>query len=140
MKSVLDRFEEKYIPEPMSGCWLWMGHVNPYGLFQIDGVRVGAHVASYYLLKDGPIEYGMVVRHTCDTPSCVNPDHLELGTYEQNNQDRDRRGRNYQASKTKCLNGHEFTEKNTRHYKGQRWCRRCDADRRLRYRGKGDSH
>lgn len=134
MKSVLNRFEEKYIPEPMSGCWLWIASElgNGYGQFRM-GVEVLAHRVSYRLFK-GEIPPGEVVRHTCDTPSCVNPDHLELGTYRDNNQDRDRRGRNFQSRKTECLNGHPFSEENTRTRGGHRWCRRCDADRRLRYR------
>lgn len=56
------------------------------------GSRIKAHRASYIVHK-GPIPDGMVVRHACDNPPCVNPDHLDVGTDLDNMADMVRRGR-----------------------------------------------
>ncbi len=95
-----DRFEEKYIPEPMSGCWLWIGAVIPdgYGSFRMGDQVVGAHCASYRMAKDD-IPPDMCVLHKCDTRLCVNPDHLFLGTKTVNNQDRKAKGRSVTGDK-----------------------------------------
>ncbi len=77
------RFMVKVQKDPMSGCWLWTGSFRQgYGAF--DGKW--AHVESYKMFK-GPIEKGLMVRHTCDVKECVNPDHLILGTHEDNMKD-----------------------------------------------------
>ncbi len=92
-----DRFWSKVHPEALSGCWLWHGGVNEhgYGIFgrglRVDGV-VKAHRHAY-TLAHGPIPPGLVVRHRCDVPACVNPDHLEIGTYKDNTRDCIERGR-----------------------------------------------
>lgn len=82
------RFEAKYIPEPMSGCWLWIGAIVPgnaghRGSFSIGGKTVLAHRASYAMHK-GAFDSKLCVCHRCDVPSCVNPDHLWLGTNDDN--------------------------------------------------------
>jgi hypothetical protein len=88
---IRERFESKYYPEPNSGCWLWDAHCakNGYGLIGGGGTGGGmklAHRVSYELYV-GPIPDGMNVLHKCDTPCCVNPDHLRLGTLSDNMQD-----------------------------------------------------
>jgi HNH endonuclease len=88
-------FESKYIPEPMSGCWLWTGALwtSGYGQMKIPWTRknIGAHVASY-LLHRGEIPLGLFVCHTCDLRPCVNPDHFFLGTQVDNMRDASRKG------------------------------------------------
>ena len=82
---VAERFAAKYFIEPNSGCWLWTGSLVHDGYPQFyDGVTmVRAHRHSYKV-NIGPIEDGLLVCHKCDTPSCVNPDHLFLGTQREN--------------------------------------------------------
>jgi hypothetical protein len=87
-------FEDKYIPEPMSGCWLWLGYVNRdgYGTLTHHGRVYMAHRFSWALHR-GEIPSGMLVLHKCDTPACINPDHLFLGTHTDNQADKMRKGR-----------------------------------------------
>jgi len=58
----------------------------------VKGKTVRAHRVMYECTK-GPIPPGMVVRHTCDNPACINPDHLIIGTHKDNSQDMVKRGR-----------------------------------------------
>lgn len=72
-----------------SGCWLWTGHIikSGYGQFcPAKGVADGAHRYSYKIHK-GEIPEGMFVCHKCNVKTCVNPEHLYLGSPLQNTQD-----------------------------------------------------
>lgn len=76
-----------------TGCWFWIGTKrNGYGLMQFNKRTSSAHRVSYQVFK-GPIPKGLVVRHGCDNPGCINPDHLSLGTQADNVADREARGR-----------------------------------------------
>lgn len=68
-----------------NGCWLWIGSVNSgYGVISIRGQRHYAHRLSWQCHHRRTIPYGQVIRHQCNTPLCVNPQHLLLGTQQQN--------------------------------------------------------
>lgn len=73
-----------------SGCWVWNKAVNAcgYGILK----RGLAHRVSYTVFK-GVIPNGMCVLHSCDVPSCVNPNHLFIGTHTDNMRDRSNKGR-----------------------------------------------
>lgn len=89
-----ERFEAKYVPVPYSGCWLWdAGTTNGgYGAMWSRGQMRRAHVLSYEH-HVGPVPRGMVVRHSCDVPCCVNPVHLLVGTHADNARDKVERNR-----------------------------------------------
>lgn len=74
-------------------CWLWIaGQRFGYGGFWLEGKTRLAHRVSW-VLHNGVIPEGMCVLHTCDTPLCVNPRHLFLGTYADNTKDCIEKGR-----------------------------------------------
>jgi hypothetical protein len=76
-------------------CWIWLGATtrDGYGVMGIGrNKQHRAHRVSFEVFK-GAIPEGMVVCHTCDTPRCVNPDHLFVGTVSDNTQDMLRKGR-----------------------------------------------
>jgi hypothetical protein len=88
----IHRFAGRYEPDMNSGCWLWSGATTPdgYGVFKIAGIASLAHRAAWHLFKGA---LPLCVCHRCDTPQCVNPEHLFAGDRPANNRDRHRKGR-----------------------------------------------
>jgi len=77
------------------GCWIWTGSLSPkgYGKLQIGNYHLRAHRVSYEVYV-GPItDPELMVLHRCDNPSCVNPEHLRLGTNADNMKDKKDKGR-----------------------------------------------
>lgn len=127
------RFDALYIPEPNSGCWLWLGRLdhNGYGQFSHGQRRSQAHRWSYERLV-GPIPDGLQIDHLCRVRSCVNPVHLEPVT-QRENIIRGIGTSAVNARKTTCPKGHSFTAK----WGHSRRCREChNAYRRLWEAGK----
>jgi hypothetical protein len=90
---ILDRFMKK--TEKQGDCLIWKAQISPngYGYFHLNKKNTLAHRTSYFIFK-GDIPKGMCVCHKCDVPSCVNPDHLFLGTHKDNSIDMSLKGRN----------------------------------------------
>jgi len=130
-KSTTERFEDKYEPVTESGCWLWTGALSDhrgYGRFFIKGKNEMAHRASY-MIHVGNIPDGLIIRHECDNPYCVNPNHLIAGTHKDNSEDMVKRDRHNNQHKDKeyCRKGHKFSKENTyiQPKNGGRVCRTC---------------
>lgn len=76
------------------GCWLWTGSTGEwgYGKFNVSR-RTRTATRGAWEFTYGPIPEGKQVLHHCDTPACVRPDHLFLGTHDDNQEDKGRKGR-----------------------------------------------
>jgi hypothetical protein len=86
------RFWEKVVKS--DGCWLWTGGLNSgYGQISVDLRPELAHRVSW-ILHHGSLDGDLCVLHSCDTPRCVRPDHLFLGTRADNMADCVTKGRN----------------------------------------------
>lgn len=99
-RSLEERLREKVTEDTNTGCWLWGGTLNDsgYGIIMIDGSVQRAHRVSYEVFKrERP--GSKQVCHSCDNPRCINPDHLWLGTHNDNIQDAVKKGRMHLGEK-----------------------------------------
>ena len=80
--------------DPDTGCINFLRYTNKdgYGSLKIGGKGILAHRFFYEKYK-GPIPEGLLVLHRCNNPSCINPEHLYIGTHKQNTRDMDDSGR-----------------------------------------------
>ena len=122
-----------------NGCWLWTGAKSRgYGnIYRGPGLGGGRAHRTLYELTVERVPAGLELDPLCRTPSCVNPDHLEVVTRAENRQ-RGIHPTNGNERKTHCIRGHVFDDANThrdRHGRRQcRACRRADALRRYHAR------
>lgn len=102
-KDTIARFLSKV--NKTSTCWQWNGATSlSYGMFRYEGRMQQAHRVAYQLFR-GDIPEGLHLDHLCLNKGCVNPDHLEVVTNQQNLL-------RYHRSKTHCRKGHEYIESN----------------------------
>lgn len=117
------RLEEKFTPEPNTGCWLWTASAdeNGYGFLHVGSKRDGtnrmarAHRVAFELYR-GPVPEGMVLDHLCRIRCCVNPAHLEPVTF----------GTNILRGDAPTIVSHRLGK-----------CLRCDSDLSVNRRGDG---
>ncbi len=110
-------------------CLVFTGTRTPDGYGRVSIENKGKAYAHRVTWEEhnGPIPDGLVVRHSCDNPPCVNIEHLLIGTHKDNAKDRDERRRGAQSGATHCKYGHPFDEENTRFSRaGRRICRTCN--------------
>lgn len=107
-KPMLERLMERTVKNIDSGCWEWVGSVNEdgYGRFKSKDKTRRVHRVSYEV-HVGPIPAGLQVLHHCDNPRCINPDHLFIGTHDDNMRDRDAKLRMARGS---SIGGAKITE------------------------------
>jgi hypothetical protein len=90
-----ERFARSYETRD-NGCWEWVRSLtentpNGYGLIMVNGKRMGAHRYAFVMATGQAIPRGWHVCHRCDNPRCVNPEHLFLGSAQDNQDDRKRK-------------------------------------------------
>lgn len=139
------RFWDKCIPEPMSGCWLWLAALTSSGYGCLSRVRpadpmpgsITAHRAAYQALV-GRVPDGLELDHLCRNRLCCNPDHLEAVPRSINLM----RGlgpslTRARPRKTHCPAGHEYTPANTyTNPSGFRLCKICRRSHTATYRSR----
>lgn len=126
--NTLADLESHYMPEPNTGCWLWLDaiHHNGYGRFRVKGREILAHRASYEFYI-GQIPQILEIDHLCRNRICVNPEHMELVTRRVNVL----RGVGISANnakKAQCPRGHAYDKFRTRGARIERVCSRCRAE------------
>lgn len=121
--SLQQRFERLYIPEPNTGCWIWLAYLTKkrYGSFNLGGIIVGAHRASY-LIFCGEIPPLLTIDHLCRNKWCVNPDHLEVVSLAENT----RRAFARSDFDTHCPNGHHYLKYRVLSQAGKWRCKQCE--------------
>lgn len=90
----MKRFWDKV--QKTEGCWLWTAskYKNGYGQFPVPGVSRIAHRVSWFLTY-GSLSKDKEIMHSCDNRACVNPEHLSLGTHQENMKDMFIKGKNH---------------------------------------------
>lgn len=135
--SLGDRFWPKVVQG--EGCWLWRGtkQTGPdgYGRMKVNGRYVSAHRVSWYL-SYGEHPKDLNVLHACDTPACVRPSHLFLGTLADNNRDMVMKGRVAAGDRHGTATHPESTTKGERSGHAKLTAEEVIAIRRL-YKGGG---
>lgn len=140
-ETIIRRIEASSIPEPNSGCMLWLGAINSSGYGQLwNGSRPEQVHRLIYKAQVGEIRSGEEIDHLCRVRCCVNPKHLECVSHRENMR-RSNSVMGANSRKTHCKRGHVLAGRNLSITKsGSRQCRTCIAmharNKRARRRAK----
>ena len=98
LMTILERLLQRISVNHETGCWFWTGCCNRSGYGMITISSKLCKIVSYvhrvmWEEKFGKIPDGLYVCHHCDNPPCINPDHLFLGTHQDNMDDGKKKGR-----------------------------------------------
>lgn len=97
LEAVIPRFQAKTGKVLLGGCMEWTGAYEQRGYGKFCALPIGkalkTHRVAWVMANKKPIPEGLVIRHKCDNPKCVNPEHLEMGTQTDNCKDILDRGR-----------------------------------------------
>lgn len=136
----IERFKAR-VSVQENGCWIWCGYkqTTGYGQVGFKGQRLLTHRISY-ALHFGEAPSDLFVLHRCDNRPCVNPNHLFLGTHQDNTDDMVAKGRqDKRRDFSKCLNGHEMSPGDWLSWKDKRAvtgtvrvCKHCEKERKAR--------
>lgn len=102
--TLIERFADKWRRDLVTGCWMWQAATfgdNGYGCINVAGKTTAAHRLAW-TFRNGAIPEGLFVLHRCDTPRCVNPDHMFLGTIQDNVRDMHAKGRRVNPRGERC--------------------------------------
>jgi len=111
----------------MNDCieWTKCKDRDGYGKLKVNGKYLRAH-RYFYELKNGPIPNKMIILHSCDNPSCINIEHLKIGTHKENTKDMMIKKRHPIMFLDCCSKGHQK--------KMHERCKTCDAVTSKKYR------
>jgi len=118
----------KSIPVTETGCWLWTAGISKgYGYVKLRelGNNCAAHRVSFCAFKDDALVDGMHIHHKCNTPLCINPDHLDQVTPLFNTLVSSTAIGAINSNKSHCQFGHPLFGDNLYVYKNGRSCRKC---------------
>ena len=115
-----------------NNCWEWIAHKSYQGYGRFKGAKSTGNILTHrisWVFHKGELSEKDCVLHKCDNPSCVNPDHLFVGSKADNNKDRALKKRSGLRWKNKeyCKRNHLLSPENIKIRKnGSRTCRLCD--------------
>lgn len=138
--SYFDRIVSKCELVPKTGCLIWSGYKDKqgYGTIWCGGKKRFTHRVMFEIVKS-PIPEGLVIDPLCRNPSCINTDHMECVTNEENLlrgekfREEFRTGKKY---KKHCINGHILSDDNLYVHRGRRNCKECYRIRCREYKHK----
>jgi hypothetical protein len=126
--TLAEMLEANSIPEPNSGCLIWLRGTNGNG-YPVARWEGRKRQVSHLALEAKGVEVprGFMACHRCDNPFCINDDHLFVGTGKDNMADASAKGRLAYGYSEVCWRGHPMSGDNLRvETSGRRRCRACE--------------